>query len=124
MNYVTVNRFLYQDAKQTDAKIALFPGVCTIYSNLSMVCTTPHAPPPPPLGGGGGTEAHSFSRGLEIGLSMFVFWIKHLNKRRGKKRKEKRIMAYILSSLVVLCSHFRIKNEFRYVRNTFLKEKK
>ena len=46
MNYVTVNRFLYQDIKQTDAKIALFPGVCTIYSNLSMVCTTPHAPPP------------------------------------------------------------------------------
>ena len=48
MNYVTVNRFHYQDVKQTYAKIALFPGVCTIYSNLSMVCTTPHAPPPPP----------------------------------------------------------------------------
>ena len=58
MNYVTVNRFLYQDAKQTDAKIALFPGVCTIYSNLSMVCTTPHAPPPPPPRGGGGALRH------------------------------------------------------------------
>ena len=87
MNYVTVNRFLYQDAKQTDAKIALFPGVCTIYSNLSMVCTTPHAPPPP---GGGGTEAHSFSRGLEIGLSMFVCFLDQTFKQKKGEKKEKK----------------------------------
>ena len=77
--------------------------------------------PPPPQGGGGGTEAHSFSRGLEIGLSMFVCFLDQTFKQKKggkKKRKKNNGLHFILAGSRVLTFSYK-KNEFRYVRNTF-----